>query len=196
MTGWRKRWQAAALAGAAALAFGAAPSTTEKSPMKTIHDFTLPNIDGQPVSLGAFKGQVLLLVNVASRCGFTPQYAGLEKLHRQYQARGFTVVGFPANNFLGQEPGTDAEIKTFCTTKYNVTFPMFAKLSVKGDDQHPLYRFLTSKETDPEFAGAITWNFNKFLVDRQGRIVARFGSRTAPDDKALVAAVEKALKAE
>ena len=164
--------------------------------MKTIYDCTLPDIAGRPVNLGAFQGRVLLLVNVASRCGFTPQYAGLQQLYTRYQSRGLVVLGFPANNFLGQEPGTDAEIKTFCTTKYNVTFPLLAKLSVKGADQHPLYRFLTSKETNPDFAGAITWNFNKFLVGRDGKILARFGSRTAPDDKELVAAVEKALTAE
>ncbi len=164
--------------------------------MKTIYDCTLPDIDGRSVNLGAFQGRVLLLVNVASRCGFTPQYAGLQQLYTRYQSRGLVVLGFPANNFLGQEPGTDAEIKTFCTTKYNVTFPLLAKLSVKGADQHPLYRFLTSKETNPDFAGAITWNFNKFLVGRDGKILARFGSRTAPDDKELVAAVEKALQAE
>ena len=164
--------------------------------MKTIYDCTLPDIAGRPVNLGAFQGRVLLLVNVASRCGFTPQYAGLQQLYTRYQPRGLVVLGFPANNFLGQEPGTDAEIKTFCTTKYNVTFPLLAKLSVKGADQHPLYRFLTSKETNPDFAGAITWNFNKFLVGRDGKILARFGSRTAPDDKELVAAVEKALQAE
>ena len=164
--------------------------------MKTIYDCTLPDIAGRPVNLGAFQGRVLLLVNVASRCGFTPQYAGLQQLYTRYQSRGLVVLGFPANNFLGQEPGTDAEIKTFCTTKYNVTFPLLAKLSVKGADQHPLYRFLTSKETNPDFAGAITWNFNKFLVGRDGKILARFGSRTAPDDKELVAAVEKALQAE
>jgi len=164
--------------------------------MKTIYDCTLPDIDGRSVNLGAFQGRVLLLVNVASRCGFTPQYAGLQQLYTRYQPRGLVVLGFPANNFLGQEPGTDAEIKTFCTTKYNVTFPLLAKLSVKGADQHPLYRFLTSKETNPDFAGAITWNFNKFLVGRDGKILARFGSRTAPDDKELVAAVEKALQAE
>ena len=195
MTCRRKRWLVAILVGAAGVLSGAAPVVQEPPPMNNIHDFTLPDIDGRPVSLGTFKGRVLLLVNVASRCGFTPQYAGLEKLYREYQGRGLTVLGFPANNFLGQEPGTAAEIKTFCSTKYNVTFPLFAKLSVKGADQHPLYRFLTEKATDPEFAGGITWNFNKFLSGRDGKILARFGSRTAPDDKALVAAVEKALQA-
>jgi len=160
---------------------------------QSLYDFTLKDIDGKDVSLSAFKGKVVLVMNVASRCGFTPQYAGLQKLYETYQDRGFVVLGFPANNFLSQEPGTDPEIKAFCTTKYNVTFPMFSKISVKGSDQHPLYRWLTSKETDPEFAGDIAWNFNKFLINRNGKVVGRFGSRTKPQDKDLIAAIEKAL---
>ena len=163
--------------------------------MTNIYDFTMQNIDGKDVSLSAFTGKVLLIVNVASKCGFTGQYEGLEKLHAAYTNRGFAVLGFPANNFLGQEPGTEAEIKSFCTLTYGVTFPMFSKISVKGKDIHPLYAFLTSKETNPEFEGAISWNFNKFLIGRDGAIVARFGSRTKPGDKKLVAAVEKALQA-
>ena len=159
----------------------------------SFYDFTMKDIDGNDISLSAFRGKVVLVVNVASRCGFTSQYTGLEKLYETYKDRGLVILGFPANNFLSQEPGTDPEIKTFCSTKYNVTFPMFSKISVKGSDQHPLYRWLTGKETDPEFAGAITWNFNKFLLDRTGRVVARFGSRTTPEDKELIAAIEKAL---
>jgi glutathione peroxidase-family protein len=163
--------------------------------MKNIYDFTMPDIDGKNVSLSDFKGKVLLVVNVASKCGFTGQYAGLEKLYKTYADRGLVVLGFPANNFLGQEPGTEAEIKSFCTLTYGVTFPMFAKISVKGQTIHPLYAFLTAKETDPNFAGAISWNFNKFLIGRDGAVAGRFGSRTAPEDKELVAAVEQALQA-
>jgi len=163
--------------------------------MTNIYDFTMRDIDGKDVSLSAFKGKVLLLVNVASKCGFTGQYEGLEKLYTTYTNRGFVLLGFPANDFLGQEPGTEAEIKSFCTLTYGVTFPMFAKLSVKGKGMHPLYEYLTAKETNPNFGGAISWNFNKFLIGRDGAIVGRFGSRTKPDDKELVAAVEKALRA-
>lgn len=164
--------------------------------MTNIYSFTMRDIDGTDVSLAAYKGKVLLLVNVASKCGFTGQYAGLETLYKTYAGRGLVVLGFPANNFLGQEPGTDAEIKTFCTLTYGVTFPMFAKISVKGADIHPLYAFLTSKDANPQFGGDISWNFNKFLVGRDGKVLGRFGSRTKPDDKDLVAAVEKALKQE
>ena len=163
--------------------------------MTSIYDFTMRDIDGKDVSLSAFKGKVLLMVNVASKCGFTGQYEGLEKLHATYANRGFVVLGFPANDFLGQEPGTEPEIKSFCTLTYGVTFPMFAKISVKGKDIHPLYAFLTSKETNPNYGGAISWNFNKCLIGRDGVIVGRFGSRTKPDDKKLIAAVEHALKA-
>jgi glutathione peroxidase len=139
------------------------------------------------------KGKVLLIVNVASKCGFTGQYEGLQELYTTYSNRNFAVLGFPANDFLGQEPGTEAEIQSFCTLTYGVTFPMFAKILVKGKDMHPLYKFLTSKETNPEFGGAISWNFNKFLIGRDGATVGRFGSRTKPEDKELVEAVEKAL---
>ena len=170
-----------------------ASETVPVIPPKSVYDFTLNDIDGKPVALSGFRGKVLLLVNVASHCGFTPQYEGLEKLFEQYQERGLVVLGFPANNFLGQEPGTEAEIKQFCTTRYHVSFPLFAKISVKGSDQHPLYKFLMSKESNPAFAGAITWNFNKFLVGRDGKILARFGSRITPADTNLVAAIEKAL---
>ena len=163
--------------------------------MTNIYDFTMRDIDGKNVSLSAFKGKVLLIVNVASKCGFTGQYEGLEKLYTTYTNRGFVVLGFPANDFLGQEPGTEAEIKSFCTLTYGVTFPMFAKISVKGKAIHPLYAFLISKENNPKFGGAISWNFNKFLIRRDGAIVGRFGSSTKPDDKELVAAVEQTLRA-
>jgi glutathione peroxidase len=160
----------------------------------SLYDYTLNSIDGKPTSLGSFKGQVVLLVNVASRCGYTPQYTGLESLYEKYKDQGLVIVGVPANNFMGQEPGTNEEIKTFCHSKYNVTFPMVAKVSVKGDDTTPLYKFLTEKSTNPEFAGDIKWNFTKFLVGRDGTVIARFEPAVKPDDPAVVAAIEKALK--
>ena len=162
--------------------------------VKSIHDFVVKSIDGKDVALADYKGKVLLIVNVASKCGFTGQYEGLQELYKTYKERGFVTLGFPANNFLSQEPGTNAEIRRFCTLNYGVSFPMFAKVSVKGKDMHPLYAYLTSKETNPEFGGAISWNFNKFLVGRDGRIVARFGSRTKPEDRKLVQAVEQAIQ--
>ncbi len=161
--------------------------------MKSVYDFTLNDIDGNAVPLANYRGKVLLVVNVASKCGFTKQYGDLQKLYTNCQARGFAVLGFPANNFLGQEPGTEEQIKQFCSFTYGVTFPMFAKISVKGDDQHPLYAYLTDKAAHPEFGGAISWNFNKFLIGRDGRILARFGSRDAPLDPKVMAAVEAAL---
>ncbi|MDZ7263299.1 MAG: glutathione peroxidase [candidate division KSB1 bacterium] len=161
--------------------------------MKAIYDFTVKDIDGKDQKLEQYKGQVVMIVNVASRCGFTPQYAGLQKLYSKYKDRGFVVLGFPANNFMGQEPGSNEEIKQFCSVNYQVTFPMFSKISVKGKDIAPLYRYLTDKATNPEFAGDISWNFNKFLIDRQGKIVARFGSRTTPESDEVIQAIEKAL---
>jgi glutathione peroxidase len=160
----------------------------------SVLDFTMKNIDGKDTKLSDYRGKVLLLVNVASKCGYTPQYEGLQAVYAKYRDQGLVVLGFPANNFGGQEPGTNEEIKQFCTMKYNVSFPMFAKISVKGADIHPLYKFLTSKETNPEFGGDITWNFNKFLVDRTGKIVARFETGEKPDGEKVTQAVETALK--
>ncbi|MFQ3620051.1 MAG: glutathione peroxidase [Spirochaetales bacterium] len=159
----------------------------------SIYDFTMKDIDGKDVSLRSFEGKVLLIVNVASKCGFTPQYASLEELYRRYKDKGFVVLGFPANNFLGQEPGTNEEIKEFCTLNYGVTFPMFSKISVRGKDIAPLYQFLTDKKTNPKFSGSITWNFNKFLIGRDGTIVERFGSSTDPLNEKVIQAVEKVL---
>jgi glutathione peroxidase len=159
----------------------------------SVLDFKMRDIDGKDVKLKKYKGNVLLVVNVASKCGYTPQYEGMQATYSKYKDRGFYVLGFPANNFGSQEPGTEAEIKEFCESKYKVTFPMFAKISVKGDDQDPLYKFLTSKETNPDFAGDITWNFNKFLVDRKGKVVARFTSKEKPESDAVAAAIEKYL---
>jgi glutathione peroxidase len=155
----------------------------------SVHEFTLNSIDGKPAPLSAYQGKVVLIVNVASRCGFTPQYAGLEALYEKYKDRGFVILGFPANNFGGQEPGTNEEIKTFCSTKYNVTFPMYAKISVKGDDKAPLYQFLTDTT-----GSEIQWNFTKFLVDKNGKVVARFESKVTPDSPEVAAAIEKALR--
>ena len=159
----------------------------------SIYDFTLPSIDGKPMPLADYKGKAVLLVNVASRCGFTPQYTALESIYEKYKDQGFVILGFPANNFGGQEPGTNAEIKTFCSAKYNVTFPLYAKVSVKGDDQTPLYKYLTTS-ANPSLAGDIKWNFTKFLVDRNGNVVRRFEPQTTPDSPEVVAAIEKALK--
>jgi len=180
---------------ALAYKYGMIFNPTPKEPVDatSIYDFTVKDIDGNDVSLGKFKGSVLLIVNTASRCGYTPQYESLQGVFQQYRDRGFYVLGFPANNFMGQEPGTEKEIKEFCTLKYNVSFPMFSKISVTGSDQHPLYRFLTNKKTNPDFGGDISWNFNKFLIDRNGKIVARFGSKDKPDDPSVIAAIEKAL---
>jgi glutathione peroxidase len=161
---------------------------------KSVLDFTMKDIDGNDVKLKKYKGNVLLVVNTASKCGYTPQYESLQAVYDKYKAEGFYVLGFPANNFSGQEPGTNEEIKEFCTSKYKVQFPMFAKISVKGEDQHPLYQFLTGKRTNPNFAGDIKWNFNKFLVDRKGKVVARFDSKDKPDGEAVTQAIEKYLK--
>jgi len=167
--------------------------TTLMAAEKTVYDFTLNSIEGQTTPLASFKGKVVLLVNVASRCGFTPQYAGLEALYEKYKDRGFVIVGIPANNFGAQEPGSNQEIKTFCTSKYHVTFPMMAKVSVKGTDITPLYAFLTDKAANPKTGGEIGWNFTKFLIGQDGRVIARFDSEVEPDSKDLTSAIEKAL---
>jgi glutathione peroxidase len=160
----------------------------------SVYDFTLPSIDGSPSPLSAYKGKVLLLVNVASKCGYTPQYKGLEALYEKYKDQGLVVVGFPANNFGGQEPGTNEEIKTFCSRTYHVSFPMYAKISVKGEDKAPLYQFLTDKEANPSTGGEIGWNFTKFLVDKNGKVIGRFDSKITPESPELTSAVEQALK--
>jgi glutathione peroxidase len=160
---------------------------------QSIYNFTMKSIDGDPVSLKSYSGKVVMVVNVASKCGFTPQYAGLEKLYEKYKDRGFVIVGVPANNFAQQEPGTNDEIKKFCSNKYNVTFPMMSKVSVLGEDQTPLYRFLTDKSANPQVGGDIKWNFTKFLFDRSGKPVARFEPAVTPDSPEVQAAVESAL---
>jgi glutathione peroxidase len=156
----------------------------------SVYDFTLDDIDGQPVSLSRFRGKVLLLVNTASFCGNTPQYADLQKLYEKYRDHGLEILAFPANNFGRQEPGTNEEIKSFCYTKYSLTFPLFGKISVKGPDKHPLYRYLT--EQSP-FPGEVEWNFQKYLVDRSGQVVARYHHRTNPLSDEIVRGIEAAL---
>jgi glutathione peroxidase len=160
---------------------------------ENIYDFTMKSIDGAPVSMGNYRGKVVLVVNVASKCGFTPQYAALESLYEKYKNKGLVIVGVPANNFMQQEPGTDAEIKTFCTNKYNVSFPMMSKVSVLGDDKAPLYVFLTDQKSDPKFGGDIKWNFTKFLFARNGDALARFEPNVKPDSPEVIAAIEGAL---
>ena len=156
----------------------------------SIYDFTMDDIDGKPVSLSQYRGKVLLVVNTASLCGNTPQYSELEKMYETYQDKGFEILAFPANNFGQQEPGTNAEIKGFCLTKYSVSFPLFSKISVKGSDKHPLYQYLT--EQSP-FPGEVEWNFQKYLIDRSGNIVARYHHRTKPLSDDIVRGVETAL---
>lgn len=156
----------------------------------SIYDFTMDDIDGKPVTLSQYRGKVLLVVNTASFCGNTPQYSELEKMYETYQEKGFEILAFPANNFGQQEPGTNAEIKGFCLTKYSVSFPLFSKISVKGSDKHPLYQYLT--EQGP-FPGEVEWNFQKYLIDRSGNIVARYHHRTKPLSDEIVRGVETAL---
>ena len=160
--------------------------------MSALHDIALTTLDGTPASLGDYRGQVVLVVNVASKCGFTPQYAGLESLHQRYKDRGFTVLGFPCNQFLFQEPG-GADSITACSTSYGVTFPIFEKLAVRGRKQHPLYAELVKSQTADGKGGGVKWNFEKFLVGRDGEVVGRFRSKVEPLDPALTTAVETAL---
>ncbi len=162
--------------------------------MTTVHDFEANTIDGATCSFAGYRGKALLIVNVASRCGLTPQYAKLEALHRRYEGRGLVVLGFPCNQFGAQEPGTEEQIKTFCSTKYDVTFPMFSKVHVNGPTAHPLYAFLTAAPTRPEGPGEVSWNFGKFLVGRDGAVLARFAPTQDPTSAAVTAAIEAALE--
>ena len=174
---------------ALSVAVGATMHAADPTPSGVL-DVTMNDIDGKPFAFAQLKGKVVMLVNVASRCGNTPQYAGLETIFKKYQGQGLVIIGVPANNFGGQEPGSDAEVKQFCSSKYDVTFPMLAKVSVKGDDICPLYKFLTTKSAKP---GEVTWNFGKFLVGRDGQVVDRFDPKTKPDDASVIASIEKAL---
>lgn len=159
---------------------------------ESVYQYELNTIDGENVSLEQYKGDVLLIVNTASECGNTPQYKNLQGIFEKYEDQGFKVLGFPANNFGGQEPGSDEDIKQFCELNYGVSFPMFSKVSVKGDDIHPLFNFLTNEE-NPDFSGEIGWNFEKFLVNRNGNLVRRFKTNEIPDSKKIISAIEKEL---
>jgi glutathione peroxidase len=157
-----------------------------------VHSFELNSINGEKVDLSEYKGKVLLIVNTASECGFTRQYSGLQELHEAYSEKGLVILGFPANNFAGQEPGTDEEILEFCERNFGVTFPLFSKVSVRGDDIHPMFQFLTSAD-NPDFEGDIRWNFEKFLVDQDGNLIRRFRSGTEPMSEEMIEAVESLL---
>ena len=159
----------------------------------SVLDFQVKDIDGKEVDLAKYKGKVLLVVNTASKCGLTPQYKELEALYEKNKDKGFEILAFPANEFLKQEPGTNEEIKEFCSSKYNVTFPLFSKIVVKGEGIDPLYDYLTSKETNPKFAGEIKWNFNKFLVNKKGEVIARFEPKVKPSSKEVTTAIEDSL---
>lgn len=167
----------------------AAPSQGEGA-TAPLYGFQLPDIDGRPVDLKTFKGKVLLIVNTASMCGNTPQYAGLQEMYERYRDRGFEVLAFPTNDFGQQEPGTNAEIKGFCYTKYSITFPLFSKISVVGTAQHPLYRYMTQQSP---FPGRVTWNFQKYLVDRSGHVIGKYDPGMNPLSPTIVADLEKAL---
>jgi glutathione peroxidase len=171
----------------------ATPAAPTKTPM-SIYDFKLPSLEGKPVDLSKYKGKVVLIVNTASKCGYTKQYAGLQELNQKYAKDGLAILGFPANNFGGQEPGSDAEIGEFCQKNYGVTFDMFSKVSVKGADKAPLFQYLTVG-ANPELKGEIDWNFEKFLISRDGKLVGRYKSAVAPDSKELLAAVDAQLAA-
>lgn len=189
-------WGAMLLIAGAINFANAEDSATEEGQALNVHSYTMADIDGTDVELSKYDGKVMLIVNVASKCGLTPQYADLVKLHDQFSGQGLAILGFPANNFLRQEPGTEAEIKEFCTSEFGVEFDMYSKISVKGDDIHPFYADLTSNEKNGEFGGEIRWNFNKFLVDRHGNVIARFEPKVKPSDAEVVAAIEGALGAE
>jgi glutathione peroxidase len=176
-----------------AVTAGRADEPTKPAPAL---NFEVKDIEGKSVDLAkSYQGKVLLVVNTASKCGYTKQYTGLESVYEKYKAKGFEVLAFPANEFLKQEPGSNEEIKSFCESTYHVTFPLFSKIVVKGEGIHPFYEYLTSKQTDPKFAGDIKWNFNKFLINRKGEIIARFESADAPESDKVVKAIETALEA-
>lgn len=156
----------------------------------SLHDFKAYDIDGKLIDLSRFKGKKVMVVNVASRCGLTPQYEQLQQLYEKYREKGFEIIAFPANNFMGQEPGTESEIKQFCTTNYGVTFTMMSKISVKGKDMHPIYQWLTSKEKNGKMDSSVSWNFQKYLIDENGRLVDMLPPRTSPFDERIVRWIE------
>ncbi len=183
-------------AGLLALAAGASPAPSADKGDKAVPpalNFTMKGLDGKDVDLAQLQGKVVVIVNVASKCGYTPQYKALEALHEKYAKDGLVVLGVPANDFGKQEPGTDAEIANFCKSKYDVQFPMLSKVVVKGEGQTPLYKYLTDPQTDPKFAGPIQWNFTKFLINRKGEVVGRFEPKVKPDSPEMVEAIEKEL---
>lgn len=179
-----------------ALAFGAFSAMATADEHECALNFKAKTIDGEQVDLEDYEGNVVLVVNTASQCGLTPQYAGLQELYTKYKDKGFVVLGFPCNQFGSQEPGSDADIKQFCSSKYQVSFPMFSKIEVNGDDAAPIYKYLTSKDVEPAGKGEISWNFEKFLIDREGNLVNRFAPRTRPDDNQLVKSIESELAKE
>ena len=171
----------------------ASVACSERNKMNTLYDINVDTINGKSILMDEYKGKTILIVNTASRCGFTGQYEGLQTIYEKYKDQGLIVLAFPSNNFMGQEPGSNESIANFCSTRFNITFPIFAKIDVKGKNQHPLFKWLTSKETNPSFNGGITWNFNKFLISPEGEIINRFGSRTKPDNNKIVDAIEQSL---
>lgn len=158
---------------------------------KSVHEFTVENIFGEEISLSEFKGKKIMIVNVASKCGLTPQYELLQDLYENYSEKNFVIIGFPANNFLNQEPGTNDEIVEFCQANYGVTFPMMSKISVKGDDIHPLYQWLTDKKKNGVWSGEVQWNFHKFLIDEEGNFIKSISPRTSPMDEEIIQWIEK-----
>ena len=187
----------ASLAGLATLllpAFKVVSAADDAKKATSVLSFHMKDIDGKDVELSKYKGKVFLIVNTASQCYFTPQYKDLEAIYEKYKDKGFEILAFPANEFGAQEPGTNEKIKEFCSTKYKVSFPLFSKIVVKGEGIDPLYQYLTSKETNPKFAGEIPWNFTKFLVNRKGEVIARFKPKETPDSKDVETAIEKALE--
>jgi len=168
-------------------------ASAEPAGPKDALDFQVKDIDGKDVDLGIYRGKAVLIVNTASKCGHTPQYADLQALWTRFEDSGFVILGFPSNDFMHQEPGSDSTIKEFCTSKYHVTFPLFDKVDVKGKDQIPLYAYLTAQDTKPTGKGDISWNFEKFLIGRDGRVSARFSPGTSPSDSSVVRAIQAAL---
>lgn len=181
------------MVGALCMVFNAKTEEVKKETLAPIYNIKVKTIDGKETTLKQYKGKALLIVNTASKCGFTKQYAGLQKTHEKYSEKGLVVLGFPSNNFGKQEPGTDKEIATFCTQKFAVTFPMFAKLEAKGKSIHPLYKYLTDSKSS-KFGGKVTWNFNKFLISKDGKIINRFTSKDKPESEKVIKAIEATLK--
>jgi glutathione peroxidase len=168
-------------------------SITGFAQTKTLHDFIVKDIDGKEFDLSTLKGKKVLVVNTASKCGFTPQYEDLQKLYEKYSSKDFIIIGFPANNFLSQEPGSNSEIKAFCTSEFNVTFPMMSKISVKGDDMHPLYEWLTDKEQNGKLDSKVKWNFQKYMIDENGNLVDIAYSKTTPFDDQIINWIENKM---